>query len=85
MGLGSGVNNGSAPAGSTSGTNPLSVLGPVLFPPGNSNVPVEQLRNYYLQQLSGTPGVVNFNDSTTGTSTTGLPLVVNIIYRWPRL
>jgi hypothetical protein len=32
-------------AGGTS--NPLSVLGPVLFPPGNSNAPVEQLKQFY--------------------------------------
>jgi hypothetical protein len=28
-------------------SNPLSVLGPLLFPTGNSNAPVEQLRNFY--------------------------------------
>jgi len=54
-----------------SSDNPLSVLGQALFPPGNTNAPMEQLQQFYhlgVQAMSKTGGADTRGHSASATT-----------------
>ena len=56
-----------------SSENPLSVLGQALFPPGNTNAPMEQLQQFYhlgVQAMNKSGGDTRANSASVATGIT---------------